>query len=209
MTDDGIFTIICNLDCVSVTGWKRIVSYIARKERTDVISLLNVALLHAANALPRSATFGATVLGGVDSLSLDKIRTAHARFPALHDVVVELKGNWGGCNVAPGLQLLPPLLARFTSITLTVEVDGGGGRGVVPGLQLLFPRLASFTSITLMSLRFQGLVSFPASLCALSGLKKLDLCGNKIVALPDAIGDLKELTDLIVGGNELTYTQPY
>ena len=33
-TDDRLFTIICNLDCVSLTGWKRIVSYIARKERT-------------------------------------------------------------------------------------------------------------------------------------------------------------------------------
>jgi len=58
MTDDRHFTIICNLDCVSVTGWKRIVSYIARKERTDVISLLSVALLHAASAPPRTAKFG-------------------------------------------------------------------------------------------------------------------------------------------------------
>ena len=58
MTDDRLFTIICNLDCVSLTGWKRIVSYIARKERTDVISLLSVALLHAASAPPRSAETG-------------------------------------------------------------------------------------------------------------------------------------------------------
>ena len=43
-TDDRLFTIICNLDCVSLTGWKRIVSYIARKERTDVISLISRGL---------------------------------------------------------------------------------------------------------------------------------------------------------------------
>ena len=73
--------------------------------------------------------------------------------------MVELKGNWGGCNVAAGLQLLPPLLARFTSITS-------------------------------LNLGYQGLVPFPASLCALTGLKKLYLSWNKIAALPDAIGHL-------------------
>jgi len=170
MTDDRLFTIICNLDCVSLTGWKRIVSYIARKERTDVISLLSVALLHAASAPPRSATFGLTLLGGVGAFSFNKVRSMHVRFPALHDVVVDVNGGWG--------------------------------TSVVPGLQLLLPQLASFTSITSLDLSYQGLVSFPASLCALTGLKKLNLFGNKIVALPDAIGDLKELTVLNVGSNE-------
>ena len=172
MTDDRLFPTICNLACPSVTGWKRIVSYIARKARTDVISLLSVALLHAACAPPRSAKFGLELLGGAGAFSFNTIHVMHVRFPALHDVVVDVNGDWG--------------------------------TSVVPGLQLLLPQLASFTSITSLDLRDQGLVPFPASLCALTGLKKLHLCGNKIVALPDAIGDLKELTVLNVGCNELT-----
>ena len=36
-------------------------------------------------------------------------------------------------------------------------------------------QLASFTSITELDANWQGLVSFPASLCALTGLKKLNL----------------------------------
>ena len=94
MADDRLFAIICNLDCVSVTGWKRIVSYIARKERTDVISLLSVALLHAASAPPRSAKFGLTLLGGVGAFSFNKVRSMNVRFPALHDVVVDVRGGW-------------------------------------------------------------------------------------------------------------------
>ena len=79
MTDNRLFTLICNLDCVSLTGWKRIVSYIARKERTDAISLLSVALLHAASAAPRSATFGLALLGGVGAFSFNKVRSMHDR----------------------------------------------------------------------------------------------------------------------------------
>ena len=144
MADDRLFTIICNLDCVSLTGWKRIVSYIARKERTDVISLLSVALLHAACAPPRSAKFGLELLGGAGAFSFNTIHAMHVRFPALHDVVVNMNGI----------------------------------QGFVPGLQLLLPQLASFTSITELDLNYQGLVTFPASLCALTGLKKLNLGGN-------------------------------
>ena len=37
MADDRLFTIICNLDCVSLTGWKRIVaSSTAANERKKI-----------------------------------------------------------------------------------------------------------------------------------------------------------------------------
>ena len=153
----------------AIGGWPHVISFGGQTERTNVTSVVCVAFFDAANAMPRSATFGVEVLGGVDSFSLDKLRSAHERFPALHDVVVKVK-CWN----------------------------------VVPGLQLLLSQLAGYTSITSLNLPRQGLASFPVSFCALIRLKKLYLEGNKIVALPDAIGDLKELTDLNVSGNLLT-----
>ena len=146
-------------------GWSHIISFSDVCDRTQVMSLVCVAFLRASSALPRSAEFDLELLGGVSAFSLDKIRAAHARFPALRDVMVEVGGEY---------------------------------ENVVPGLQLMLPQLAGCTSITSLNLRYQGLVPFPASLCALTGLKKLNLCRNKIAALPDAIGDLKELTHLNV-----------
>ena len=140
-------------------GWSHIISFSGVSDRTQVMSLVCVAFLRAASALPRSAEFDLELLGGVGAFSFNKMHTAHARFPELHDVVVEVKGS-------------------------TVDK--------VPGLQLMLAQLAGFTSITDLDLRYQGLVSFPDSLCALTGLKKLHLCANKIVALPDAIGEEKK-----------------
>ena len=163
-------------------GWSHIISFSGVCDRTQVMSLVCVAFLRAASALPRSAKFGLTLLGGADAFSLDKIRAAHARFPALHDVAVEVDGG-----------------DEYDYDDLDAEDEN-----VVPGLQLLLPQLAGFASIAELTLRRQGSVSFPASLCALTGLKKLSFDGNKMLALPDAIGDLKELTELNVGNNQLT-----
>ena len=161
-----------------IGGWPHVISFGGQTERTNVTSVVCVAFLEVANAMPRSATFGIEVLGGVDSFSLDKLRTAHERFSALHDVVVKVNGKW-----------LPTAAAA---------------RSIVPGLQQLLPQLAGFTSITELNLAYQGLVSFADSLCALTGLKSLNLFHNGIVALPDSIDDLKELTDLNVSINQLT-----
>ena len=107
-------------------GWSHIISFSDVCDRTQVMSLVCKAFLRAASALPRSAKFGLTLLGGADAFSLDKIRAAHARFPALHDVAVEVDGgdeydyddlDAEDENVVPGLQLLLPQLARFTSIS--------------------------------------------------------------------------------------------
>jgi hypothetical protein len=99
-------------------GWSHIISFSGVCDRTQVMSLVCLAFLRAASALPRIATFNdVELLGGVDAFSFDKIRTAHARFPALHDVAVEVDGgdeydyddlDAEDENVVPGLQLLLP-----------------------------------------------------------------------------------------------------
>ena len=87
------------LTMAAIGGWPHVISFGEQTERTNVTSVVCVAFLDAANAMPRSATFGLEVLGCVDSFSLNKLRTAHERFPALHDVVVEVKGSLFGGNV--------------------------------------------------------------------------------------------------------------
>ena len=95
--------------------------------------------------------------------------------------------------------------ARFPSLQVDLVLHGNQDRvSAVPGLRELVPELASFTSITMLTLRHQTLVRFPDSVCnALTGLQKLDLRCSRLVALPDAIGGLRELTHLNVHGNYL------
>ena len=174
----------------AVGGWPHVISFMGQTERTNVTSVVCLAFLDAANAHPRSAKFGLKVLGGISAFSFDKILTARERFPALRDIVVEVNGfGWN---------------------------DGKQWIRVVPGLQLLLPQLASFTSITELDLRSQKLVSFPDSLCALTGLKKLNLTRGpwnmpwnwrenlQPVMLPDSIAALTALKTLTISNSKFT-----
>ena len=82
-------------------GWSHIIFFSGVWDRTQVMSLVCKAFLRAASALPRSAWFDLELLGGVGAFSFNKMHTAHARFPALHDVEVEVDGKEE--NVVTGL----------------------------------------------------------------------------------------------------------
>ena len=157
-----------------------------------MISLLSVALLHAASAPPRSATFGLTLLGGVGAFSFNKIHAMHTRFPALHDVVVDVNDYM---SVVPGLQLLLPQLAGFTSITeLNVSNQG----------LVSFPNsLCALTGLTELNAWSNKLTTLPDSIAALTQMKRLHLSGNKFATFPQPIVKLTSLTVLHLGSNQL------
>tara|TARA_B110000208_G_scaffold16176_1_gene19331 strand:- start:3110 stop:4585 length:1476 start_codon:yes stop_codon:yes gene_type:complete len=176
-----IHKLISRLDCTSNTGWRRIFAFIAQTERTSVTSLASKGFLHAANAQPRSARFDLVRLGGLDSFSFSKVQAAHARFPRLHDVVVNVD--------APALK--PPFTTRSEAIVRH------------PLLQYRLSELSECTGITELSLASEWVAHFPASLCALTALKKLNLTSNHCSTLPHAMCELTNLTELILVGNRL------
>ncbi|PSC71659.1 kinase [Micractinium conductrix] len=73
-----------------------------------------------------------------------------------------------------------------------------------PLLPLAAPAVAS-VCVTGHSLH---LAAFPPALCALRGLRELDLRGNAIPALPAGVGRLVQLTRLCLSGNLLTELPP-
>ena len=74
---------IRGLDCHSLLGWPRILSFIEQNERTVASSLTCAGFLHAANAVWRTGTFDSDQLVVGGALSLHRFMRAHARFPAL------------------------------------------------------------------------------------------------------------------------------
>ena len=180
-----------------VGGWPHVISFMGQTERTNVTSVVCLAFLDAANAHPRSATFGLELLGGVGAFSFDKMRTAHARFPALRDVVVKVEGNYGRC-IVPGLQLLLPQLASFTSIT-ELNLDWQG--------LVSFPAsLCALTGLKKLNLCGNKIVALPDAIGDLKELTDLDVGFNQLTALPDTLGALTGLAALWAYNNKLTST---
>ena len=183
-------------------GWTHIISFSGVWDRTQVMSLVCGAFLRAASAFPRSATFDLMLLGGTDAFSFDKLHAAHARFPALHNVSVALSGDpdTSGINrMLFGDHLFPQFPSTINGLREFPST--------INGLREVLPQLERYTSIISLNLTRQHLFEFPAELCALTGLKKLNLYWNKINTLPDAINELKELTLMNIGDNPLATPQ--
>ena len=181
------------LSMSAVGGWPHVISFMGQTERTNVTSVVCLAFLDAANAHPRSATFGLEVLGGVGAFSFGKMRTAHTRFPALHDVVFEVN-DYG--SVVPGLQLLLPQLAGFTSIT---ELDL-----CRQGLVTFPASLCALTGLKKLDLDGNEIAALPDAIGDLKELTYLNVGRNQLTALPDTLGALTGLTEFRAYNNKLT-----
>lgn len=174
-------------------GWSHIISFFSPTERLRVTSLVSVAFLCAANGQPRSAKFTIAVLGGASAFSFNKVRAAHARFPALHGVRVALS-NYTAALV-PGLEQLLPELANFRSITvLTLHRQE---------LTTLPRVLCALNCLETLNVSHNKLTSLPDAIGGLAALTSLDVGSNHLTVLPDTLGSLSRLTELIAYSNKL------
>ena len=214
--------LICGLNSTATTaGWRSVVEWLSPEERLSSTSLVCAALLEASNACYRSAYFDRAALStqGSNTVTLDRLRATYARFPALGDVTVSIRGEQQAVHVT--------CTTHFSSLTHACSHTplspshhpehthtGGRERGplnesVPPTSLTILPAqlslLASSTFANIVTLRLVScsLGELPSSIGEMRQLTDLDVSNNKLKTLPREIGEMRDLTRLHVGFNSI------